>query len=71
MVLNPEIERGLRAEDGPLLIVDDVLTTGKTMERQRIRMGQRAKTAKGLVIFARALPPPWVQAIFTLAEGVE
>ena len=43
-----------------ILIVDDVLTTGRTMERARA--GRR--TCWGLVVFSRAVPPPWITAIF-------
>ena len=46
--------------EGPLLIVDDVLTTGKSMEQHR---GQR--DAIGVVLFARGLTPSWVTTIFT------
>ncbi len=46
---------------GPLLIVDDVLTTGGSMERQR-----DGRQVKGIVAFARSTPPDWVQYIFLL-----
>lgn len=47
---------------GPVLIVDDVLTTGKSMERQR-----NSRDAVGAVIFARKTPNPWITAsIFNL-----
>ena len=44
---------------GPLLIVDDVMTTGASMEQQRAGRG-----AIGVVLFARGLWPDWVQPIF-------
>lgn len=44
----------------PLLIVDDVLTTGASMEQQR-----NGRDAVGWVVFARGPCPPWVHAIFT------
>ena len=44
-----------------LLIVDDVLTTGESMERQR-----NGRTAKGVVLFARGPVPDWVTPIWTL-----
>ena len=50
--------------DGGLLIVDDVLTTGGSMEHQRA-----GRTASGIVLFSRAAPqdrPHWIQAIFQL-----
>ena len=49
-------------ETGSLLIVDDVLTTGESMERQR-----NGRTAKGVVLFARGPCPDWVTPIWTLA----
>ena len=50
-----------RSPEGPLLIVDDVLTTGVSMETQRAD-----REAVGYVVFARGPCPPWVQALFTL-----
>lgn len=49
--------------DGPLLIVDDVCTTGKSMEAHRA-----GRDAVGYVIFSRGGLPGWAQAIFTLAS---
>ncbi len=46
---------------GPLLIVDDVLTTGKSMEEQR-----NGREAMGIVVFARGPTPSWVKSIFTM-----
>jgi len=62
-------------ESPRVLLVDDVLTTGRSMERFRDRMilhpSHRPKQdVLGLVIFARTIPPPWIRAIFTLTEGV-
>lgn len=48
---------------GPLLIVDDVLTTGNSMEMQRA--GRRAK---GVVLFARGPCPDWVEPIWRLSS---
>ena len=50
--------------DGPLLIVDDVLTTGKSMERLKQGLGE--PSAIGAVVFARGDVPPWVTPLFTL-----
>ena len=50
--------------EGPLLIVDDVLTTGASMEEQRA-----GRDATGAVIFARGRCPPWVTSLFTVGEG--
>lgn len=43
----------------PLLIVDDVLTTGGSMERYR-----NGRAAIGFVIFARQQPPSWIRALW-------
>jgi len=49
------------ATEGPVLIADDVLTTGGSMDRQRA-----GRDAIGVVIFARGLLLPWVHAIFRM-----
>ena len=49
---------------GPVLIVDDVLTSGASMEDQRAARSD----VKGAVIFARGPCPSWVEALFTLNE---
>lgn len=46
------------------LIVDDVLTTGTTMENAKMRYG--VADALGVVIFARGNVPDWVKPIFTM-----
>lgn len=51
---------------GPLkVIVDDVLTTGQSMERERERTGW-GETAVGVVIFARGRCPDWIKPIFSM-----
>lgn len=50
----------------PLLIVDDVLTTGASMERQRA-----GREAKGFVLFARGPCLPWVKALFTVHSDLQ
>jgi len=45
----------------PLLIVDDVLTTGASMEKQRA-----GRDAIGVVVFARGPCPSWVTPIFQM-----
>lgn len=48
------------ASTGPLLIVDDVLTTGGSMERHRA-----GRDAIGVVAFARVGElPPWITAVW-------
>lgn len=51
---------------GPLLIVDDVLTTGKSMEEALLKSG-RGDTAIGVVIFARKPAAPWIKPVFSLS----
>lgn len=51
---------------GPLLIADDTLTTGTSMEEQRA-----GRDAKGIAIFARGECPRWVTAMFTLCGNWE
>ncbi len=48
-----------------LLIVDDVLTTGLSMERCR-----HGRAANGLVLFARGPCLPWISAVWTLGPWV-
>ncbi len=48
-----------------VLIVDDVLTTGGSMERAR----QQFPGAKGAVIFARGKCPDWIMPLFTLTDA--
>jgi orotate phosphoribosyltransferase len=47
---------------GPTLIVDDVLTTGRSMNEAK----KLYPEAIGLVYFARNKPPAWVRAIFAM-----
>ena len=47
------------------LIVDDVLTTGKSMEEARLRIGWG--DAIGVVIFARHDTPNWIKPIFQMS----
>lgn len=51
---------------GPLLIVDDVLTTGGSMERHRA-----GRDAIGVTIFARGVCPAWVRPLFRLTTEME
>ena len=52
---------------GKLLIVDDVLTTGGSMETHRLNMDGGTPVV-GAVIFARGQCPPWIQAVCQLPE---
>ena len=59
---------------GPHLIVDDVLTTGGSMERTCavFLQGKVANPAGplvcGAVLFARGQCPPWIKAVFQMPE---
>lgn len=61
MALRPHITVG----DGPLLLVDDVLTTGDSMRKMR-----PARPHIGYVIFDRSQGrrPAWIGALWTLAD---
>lgn len=56
--------RQYERRDGPVLICDDVLTTGESMQRELDRFGP---DSIGLVAFARGPVPERVSAIWTLA----
>ena len=49
---------------GPLLIVDDVCTTGRSLEEHRA-----GRDAVGYVIFSRGGLPAWAQALFTFGSS--
>lgn len=51
---------------GGLLIVDDVLTTGGSMEQHR-----NGRDAIGAVVFARGPCPSWVTPLFQMGETNE
>jgi len=53
--------------DDPILIVDDVLTTGGSMEEfKRERMFRNPTKYIGWVVFARGFPPEWCRALFQM-----
>lgn len=56
-----------RQKDGPCLLVDDVLTTGSSMEAMR-HTADKDLEVVGAVIFARGPCPSWVKAVFQVLE---
>jgi len=53
--------------DDPILIVDDVLTTGGSMEEfKRERMFRNPTKYIGWVVFARGFPPQWCRSLFQM-----
>lgn len=56
----------VHVSEGPLLIVDDVLTTGASIEKQRA-----GREAIGAVIFARGAWPVWVMPLFAMCLSYE
>ena len=55
-------------EEDPICIVDDVLTTGASMEYflTQYQRNRRPFIAIGWVVFARTRCPDWVQALFQM-----
>lgn len=55
----------------PTLIVDDVLTTGKSMEDMKKSLGCAGEIC-GVVIFARpgAKVPPWIEPLFWVSPYI-
>ena len=56
-----------KSKYGAFLIVDDVLTTGNSMEEVRKQV-ITDKYIIGVVLFARVKPAPWIYPIFQLWE---
>lgn len=56
------------------LLVDDVLTTGNSMNRLRSRVVDSGaceeEAIRGIVLFARGPCPPWVKAVFQMPVEV-
>lgn len=52
----------------PLLIVDDVLTTGRSLEEARKRFGPNTI---GAVIFARRPCPDWIMPLFVMPAALQ
>jgi orotate phosphoribosyltransferase len=71
--LAEELEEYTELLDAPpfsVILVDDVLTTGASMEQWKAKISQVGHTddVLGWVIFARVKPPAWINAVFTMIE---
>lgn len=55
----------------PVLIVDDVLTTGRSMIEARARMNLNGEPVIGVVVAARGPCPDWVWPILTVNEWAQ
>jgi len=53
------------SESKHILIVDDVLTTGDSMEKMRSKFIDKSNI-KGVVMFSRGKTPNWIDPIFQL-----
>ncbi len=64
------LEKYRSPESGNFLIVDDVLTTGASMEEAKASMNQFEVGVNlniiGVVLFARVKPPEWIYPVFQL-----
>lgn len=68
-LLFAEALREYSCHGAPALIVDDVLTTGGSMERaQKERQRGEHQPVMGLVIFARGPCPDWIRPIFQMPK---
>ncbi len=57
-------------ESDTVLIVDDVLSTGKSMQSY-YDLFSKDKEVKGVVLFSRGETPDWITAIFQLPKTFE
>ena len=61
---------GTRKKEDPILLVDDVLTTGESMnEFKRKRVWRNPTKYIGWVVFARNKCPDWVTALFQMPSS--
>ena len=58
---------GTRKKEDPILLVDDVLTTGESMKQFKTKRSWRYPSDYiGWVVFARTKTPKWVTALFQM-----
>lgn len=62
--LSNMLKQHQNSESKNILIVDDVLTTGGSMEKMKSKFVN--KNIKGVVIFSRGETPDWIDPIFQL-----
>ena len=60
-----ELKKYIKKESKTLLIVDDVLTTGNSMQLEKEKYNTNLKI-QGVVIFARTKCPDWIDPVFQL-----
>lgn len=60
--------RAYASPPGPWLVVDDVLTTGESMEEMKKTLDTANGEIMGVVMFARGPLPPWVKAVCPLPK---
>tara|TARA_Y100000310_G_scaffold342721_1_gene447087 strand:- start:1643 stop:2059 length:417 start_codon:yes stop_codon:yes gene_type:complete len=53
----------IQSRSDVVLIAKDILITGESIEKQR-----NGRVAKGVVVFARSVPPSWVLPLFTITQ---
>lgn len=63
--------RKYATDQGPFLIIDDVLTTGNSMIEAKSQFQDKKNGCLGIVLFARNKPPDWITPIFQLTEGIK
>jgi len=53
-----------------ILLIDDVLTTGQSMDEYRVKY-QQNKQCIGIVLFARGSPASWIHPVFQLWDNLK
>ena len=64
--LESALEKYITKDQGVLLIVDDVITTGKTMKECKDVNSEWKHGISGVVLFARGKCPDWITPVFQL-----
>jgi len=69
--LAESLEKYIDTSTSRVLIVDDVLTTGGSMERMREQFSCNKDNIVGSVIFARGKCPEWIIPLFSMRHTEE